>query len=158
MAKSLRWSARLRNTGIEIKGASITYIAPPIRKNHYGFLGISALTDSIGEGTNSGKSKWRVRINRLEKGMYVGICQTRYAQQHQFERWGWTNIGHGHYCIRSTGFAASHYDVNVNSKRMPFNFRAGDVLQFEYDSINGKLTVANNKNEKFEMDIEKDTT
>lgn len=38
---------------------------------------------------------------------------------------------------------------------MSFRFKAGDVLQFEYDSIMGKMIVTKNNNQQYEMDIEK---
>lgn len=58
-------------------------------------------------------------------------------------------------CIVSNGFVYSHSDINVNFKRMSFSFKMGEMLHFEYDSINGLLTVTKNNSERFEMKIEK---
>jgi hypothetical protein len=38
---------------------------------------------------------------------------------------------------------------------MSFKFGMGDVLQFESDSIIGKMIVTKNNSEQYEMDIEK---
>lgn len=125
------------------------------RRSIDGYYSICGLTGSLSHATNNGKRKWTVHVNVLKSGMYIGICQIQKAIQHRFKHWGWWNIGHGHYCIVSNGSVYSHSDVNVNCKRKSFEFDAGDVLQFEYDSINGKLKVVKNKNEQYEMDIEK---
>lgn len=109
--------------------------------------------------TDSKIYRWTIRIGKCGWfGIYVGMCQIRKAQQHQFERWNWSNIGQGNYCVRSDGHVFSHSDANVNYKLDSFRFEMGDVLQFEYDSVMGKLTVMKNKSEQYKMNIEKDTT
>lgn len=79
-----------------------------------GYEGICALTDSSFSESSDGKHKWAVRINAHNKWINIGICQTRLAQEHQFEEWDLMNIGHGHYCVVSNGFVLSHSDASVN--------------------------------------------
>lgn len=64
--------------------------------------------------------------------------------------------GSGYYCINSNGNAYSHSDAHVHSKKSSFGFETGDALSFEYDSIKGKMIVAKNNRERYEMDVEKD--
>lgn len=127
----------------------------PNGQNRYVDYPICGIANS--QTNNNGISKWAVRINRFRRKMYIGICQIRQAQQHQFEQWGWANIGYGHYCIGSNGWVYSHTDLKVNCKPISFKFKVGDILQFEYDSIIGKMamTVKKNKSQRYEMDIEK---
>jgi hypothetical protein len=57
--------------------------------------------------------------------------------------------------VSENGFVFSHLDTNGNKKLKSFPFKAGDLLYFQYDSIDGKLMVSNDNENKFEMNIEK---
>jgi hypothetical protein len=105
--------------------------------------------------SDGGLRRWSVRIAKMQYGMAIGMCQIRQAQSHQFERWSWRNIGHGHYCVDSNGFVYSHSDASANCKTLSFKFGTGDVLRFEYDPKQGKLTVQNQKGGRYELSVER---
>jgi hypothetical protein len=67
----------------------------------------------------------------------------------------WSNIGHGHYCVRSDGGVFSHSDASANFETLSFEFGTGDVLRFEYDPKQGKLTVQNQKGGRYEWSVER---
>lgn len=90
--------------------------------------------------------------------MYVGICQIEQVLSHKFGEWNWRDVGHGHYCIYSTGRVYSHNDPKVNDQITPFSFYVGDVLKFEYDWKAGKLTINNGEYMQYSMNVEKGTT
>lgn len=71
----LRWSPRMKHSIAEINGRVLNLTADAF--NRYGFLGTCGLTSGLSEATNNGKLKWSIRINALEKWMYIGICQIR---------------------------------------------------------------------------------
>lgn len=50
-------------------------------------------------------------------------------------------IGHGHYCVSSSGEIFSHSDKSVNDQVKSFVFGTGDILHFEYNSQLGILKV-----------------
>lgn len=99
-----------------------------------------------------------MRINLFTRWIYIGICQIRQTQSHQFESSDWWNIGHGHYCIGADGYVFSHNNANANNKPQSFRFKKGDVLQFEFDLTISKLSVTKNTNERYETDIENGKT
>jgi hypothetical protein len=82
------------------------------------------------------------------------MCRIGHAQTHNFQKWDWKSIGHGHYCIFSDGFTYSHSDAEANYRFKSFKFKKGDVLLFKYDRILNKLRVQK-QSEHFEMDVEK---
>jgi hypothetical protein len=94
-------------------------------------------------------------LPKCSEWMAIGMCQIRQAQSHQFEGWIWSNIGHGHYCVDSNGFVFSHSDASANCKTLSFEFGTGDVLRFEYDPKQGKLTVQNQKGGRYEWSVER---
>lgn len=88
-------------------------------------LGNTAITD-----TGKELYRWFIRIQAMKYATVVGICQIKQVQRHKFKTWGWYEIGHGHYCVRSDGTAISHSDNCINYEQKAFSFRTGDVLQF----------------------------
>lgn len=71
---SKRWSARMKNSDIEVKGNTITRTTS-ISFNRYGCYGIGCLADIFTEAVdNSRKHQWGVRIHRI-RGLHIGICQ-----------------------------------------------------------------------------------
>jgi hypothetical protein len=105
--------------------------------------------------SDGGLRRWSVRIAKMQYGMYIGMCQIRQAQSHKFEEWNWRNIGHGHYCVTSHGYVYSHSDASANCNKLSFEFGTGDVLHFEYDPKQGKLTVQNQKGGRYEWSVER---
>jgi hypothetical protein len=105
--------------------------------------------------SDGGLRRWSVRIAKKQQWMYIGMCQIRQAQSHQFEEWIWRNIGHGHYCVGSSKYVFSHSDASANAKILSFEFGTGDVLRFEYDPKQGKLTVQNQKGGRCELSVER---
>jgi hypothetical protein len=105
--------------------------------------------------SDGGLCRWSVRIAKRQFGMAIGMCQIRQAQSHQFEEWDWSNIGHGHYCVASNGGVFSHSDASANCERLSFKFGTGDVLRFEYDPKQGKLTVQNQNGNRYEWSVER---
>lgn len=73
----------------------------------------------------------------------------------RFKRWNWNQIGHGHYCLKSDGYVYSHSDSNINYKILSFSFKTGDLLQFKYDRKQNRLTVTNQKDDRFEIIFER---
>lgn len=108
--RQLKWSARLRNSEIAIHESVLIRTKDGV--NSHGYTGMCGLTNSIGELANN--CKWGLRINALTYGMVIGICRIGHAQQHQFERWYWSGISHGHYCIDDKGFVFSYSNANIN--------------------------------------------
>jgi hypothetical protein len=49
----------------------------------------------------------------------------------------------------------SHSDASANFKILSFEFGTGDVLRFEYDPKQGKLTVQNQKGGRCELSVER---
>lgn len=142
----LKWNARLKHHTVEIRGKSI------IRKalySEFGYLAIGGLACETIETNEHGKYKWTLRVSKLRKAIFVGICQIKQAQQHHFGIYNWGDIGHGHYCIDSEGWVFSHCDDKVNYRQESFKFKEGDVLQFEHDSIMGKFTVTKNYSQRY---------
>lgn len=79
--RQLKWSARMKSSGVQIKGRAIIRTAP-IERNRYGFLGIGGLTNCISKEVK--KCQLIVHIKALRNWMDIGICQIKYAQSHQF--------------------------------------------------------------------------
>lgn len=84
-ADQLKWSARLRHQDVVIKGRTITRNSVGDQQNNYGWYGICCLTCPITHLSGSSMRKWSIQINTLQRGMIIGICSARYAQQNQFE-------------------------------------------------------------------------
>lgn len=149
-----RWSARLKNSAIEVNGSVITRTTS-YGFNRYGFTGICGLADSfIKDIKNRGKYKWAMKINRMQRWAYVGLCQIEQVQSHSFAEWNRWKIGNGHYCVCSDGLVFSNSDSDVNCQQKSFLYYVGDVLHFEYDSIIGTLIVTRNNRERYQMNIE----
>lgn len=141
-----RWSPRLKHNSIDLSGANATRTAN-FFINRYGYTTICSLADCI---LNDGrKYSWKVRINSIGKWVYIGICQIKQAEKHSFLGWNWGHIGHGHYCVSSSGLVFSHSDENVNNSVKSPQFKMGDVLLFEYDAAIGRLIVVKNRKKGF---------
>jgi hypothetical protein len=84
--------------------------------------------------------RWSILVN-TPRWTCVGICQVQQASSRRFEEFGLDRMGHGHYCLASSGYVYSHSDRKVNFESKSFTFRAGNVLHFEYSQANGKLRV-----------------
>jgi hypothetical protein len=102
--------------------------------------------------SDGGLRRWSVRFAKMQSGMGIGMCQIRQAQSHKLEGWNLSNIEHGHYCVDSNGYVFSHSDASAN-KYLSFTFGTGDVLRFEYDPKQGKLTVQNQKGGRYEWSV-----
>jgi hypothetical protein len=147
------WSASQRHSDIAINGGSISRTA--VTKSSDGFYyTVCCLGGEMGD-SDDGLCRWSVRIAKMQQLMTIGMCQIRQAQSHKFEEWNWNNIGHGHYCVSSDGSVYSHSDAPANSKYPSFEFGTGDVLHFEYDPKQGKLTVQNQKGGRYEWSVER---
>jgi hypothetical protein len=85
--------------------------------------------------------KWSVRILKLRNYMYLGICLLKSVESHNFRMWPWRDIGHGHYCVCSDGYAYSHSNSDINFEINSFTFEAGDILHFKYYPVQGKLNI-----------------
>lgn len=59
--------------------------------------------------TEDGLCRWSFRIGDMQKYMIVGMCKI--SKVSRFEKWGWEQIRHGHYCIDSHGGVFSHSDA-----------------------------------------------
>jgi hypothetical protein len=55
--------------------------------------------NSIMADTGTNTFRWSIKVHRHSEGMWIGICQIRQAQSHNFDMWDWSYIGHGHYCV-----------------------------------------------------------
>jgi hypothetical protein len=69
--------------------------------------------------------------------------------------WGWSAVGHGHYCIRSSKQIFSHSCPKINWTQGEFRFKSEDTLLFEYDPIKCRFKIESDSNQYFEMDVEK---
>jgi hypothetical protein len=67
----------------------------------------------------------------------------------------WSNIGHGHYCVGSDGWCLFSQRRFSKLQKLSFEFGTGDVLRFEYDPKQGKLTVQNQKGGRYELSVER---
>jgi hypothetical protein len=147
------WSASQRHSDIAVNGGSISRIALPNSNPLYGF--VCCLSGEMGDSdSDSGLRRWSVRISKMQ-WMIIGMCQIRQAQSHKFEAWDWSNIGHGLYCVGSSGYVFSHSDASANCRKLSFEFGTGDVLHFEYNPKQGKLTVQNQKGGQYELSVER---
>jgi hypothetical protein len=57
--------------------------------------------------------------------------------------------------VHSDEYVYSHTDPKVNFKKLLFEFKTGDVLHFVYDQTQGKLTLTNQKGERYDMNVER---
>jgi hypothetical protein len=144
------WSASQRHSHIAINGGSISRTS----KRDGNYWDVCCLGGEMGD-SDGGLRRWSVRIAKMQYGMVIGMCQIRQAQSHKFEEWNWRNIGHGHYCVTSHGYVYSHSDASANCNKLSFEFGTGDVLHFEYDPKQGKLTVQNQKGGRYEWSVER---
>lgn len=141
---NIEWSVRLCHSDITVKGNTITRTTYP----KYGLvccLGNKTMADSADT-----LHRWSIKIIKMRYGFYLGMSQVRQVQQYKFKQRDWSSPGHGYYCVIPNGFVYSHSDEHVNNQYESFSFKAGDVLQFQYNPMYGKLTIVNgNSGDKY---------
>jgi hypothetical protein len=148
------WSASQRHSDIAINGGSISRTALT-NKQQWPLLG--CLLFGRGNGRQRATADCVVGPSELPKcNVYViGMCQIRQAQSHKFEVWSWSNIGHGNYCVWFRRICLFSQRRFSKLQILSFEFGTGDVLHFEYDPKQGKLTVQNQKGGRYELSVER---